>query len=280
MGRQRYDAVLDIHRKLGHATTGALLDSLERNAVVHAVVHAETEGGEDAGALSEATAELVAEHADVLSGFGTVTLPPATAGKPAREVQVCADLGLTGVNIQPAFGGMDITDRRLYPAYARAEELGLIVALHTGINYSRVYPMSHERPDLVDQVACDFPDLRIIACHAGWPWATEFAAVARRHPTVYLEFGGLAPKYVTQPGTGWDVLATYANNILSDQILFATDWPVFDHERAVREWQTGALSERSLKKLFYGNARALFGLPGQLAAVDSLTPTPTTASTG
>jgi predicted TIM-barrel fold metal-dependent hydrolase len=42
---------------------------------------------------------------------------------------------------------------------------------------------------LLYPVTCDSPDLTLIAAHAGWPWATEFAAVARRHPTVFLEFG-------------------------------------------------------------------------------------------
>lgn len=262
MRRQQYDEVLNIGEKVRNATVSALLTSLRAHAIEHAVVHAESEGGEDADALNEATAELVAEHPRLLSGFGTVTMPPPTGGSAGRQVQACADAGLIGVNIQPAFAGMDITDRRLYAAYARAEELGLIVALHTGINYSRVYPMSHERPELLDQVACDFPDLRLVACHGGWPWVAEYCAVARRHPTVYLELGGLSPKYVVRPGTGWDVLAGYMNNLLLGQVLFATDWPVLDHERALREWRESGLPPRTLDRLLGGNALSLFGGPG------------------
>jgi predicted TIM-barrel fold metal-dependent hydrolase len=189
-------------------------------------------------------------------------MPPPTAGSAGREVQACAELGLIGVNIQPAFAGMDTHDRRLYSAYARAEELGLIVALHTGVNYSRVYPMKHERPEFLDQVACDFPDLRLIACHGGWPWVTEYCAVARRHPTVFLELGGLAPKYVLRPGTGWDTLAGYLNNVLREQVLFGTDWPIFPHDRALAEWCDGDIRPDARACLLGGNAQALFGEPG------------------
>ncbi len=260
--RQRYDEVLGITESLRAGTVPALFASMRGQGVGQAVVHAESEGGEEAAALNAATAELVAEYPGMFSGFGTVTMPPPTAGSAGREVQACADLGLIGVNIQPAFAGMDIHDRRLYSAYARAEELGLIVALHTGINYSRVYPMGHERPEFLDQVACDFPDLRLIACHAGWPWVTEYCAVARRHPTVFLELGGLAPKYVTKPGTGWDTLHSYLNNVLREQVLFATDWPVFSHERGLHEWRDSGLRPETLDNLLADNARKLFGPPG------------------
>lgn len=262
MARQQYDDVLDMTAKLTAGTTESLLGHLAESGVAHAVVHAENEGDEDVTALNAATAALVAEHPTVLSGFGTVTMPPPTAGAGAREVRECAAAGLVGVNIQPAFFGMDMVDRRLYPTYAAAEELGLTVALHTGINYSRVYPMAHERPEFLDQVACDFPDLQLIACHGGWPWVAEYCAVARRHPTVLLELGGLAPKYVMRPGTGWDVLRTLADNLLRDQVLFATDWPIMDHARTLREWRAGALRPDTLHAVLGGNARRLLGGPG------------------
>jgi predicted TIM-barrel fold metal-dependent hydrolase len=143
--------------------------------------------------------------------------------------------------------------------YSRAEELGLILFVHTGITYSRIHPMRHERAEMLDQVACDFPDLRLVACHAGWPWSTEYAAVARRHPTVYLEFGGLAPKYVAKPATGWDALFVMMPNLLRGQVLYGSDWPVIAPDRAVREWRASGLGETALCALLHDNAAALFG---------------------
>lgn len=257
---EQYDRVLDLTEKMNAGTVSGLLADLDAADVDRAVVHAESEGGEDADALNAALLELLAAHPDRFVGVGCVDIPGCRPTEIARQVVRVAEAGLRGLSMQPAFLGLDTDDCSLYPMYSRAEELGLVVFLHTGITYSRMHPLRHERPELLDQVACDFPDLRLVACHAGWPWATEFAAVARRHPTVYLEFGGLAPKYVARSGTGWDALFTMLPNLLRDQVLYGSDWPVIAPERAVREWRESGLDEASLQALLHDNAANLFGL--------------------
>ena len=141
--------------------------------------------------------------------------------------------------------------------YAKAAELGLPVAVHTGINYSRRHPIEPEHPLLLDRVACDFPELTLIACHAAWPWTAEMVAVARRHPSVLMDFGGMAPKYLGVAGSGWEVMRRFMNTLLRDQILFATDWPVFPLPRAVEEWRALGLPEETLAAALGGNAERL-----------------------
>ncbi|MBO9524186.1 MAG: amidohydrolase [Nocardioidaceae bacterium] len=255
---EQYDRVLDLTAKTAAGTLDALLNGLDDAGIARAVLHAEYEDDADATQLNDAVAALVAKFPERFRGVGTIDLPLSSPTAAARQVDQIAALGLVGVNVQPAFFDLDIDDRRLYPVYSRAEELGLVVALHTGINYSRMSPIRHERAELLDQVACDFPGLRLVACHAGWPWVTEFCAVARRHPTVYLEFGGLAPRYVGQPGTGWDVLFTYLPKLLTGQVLFGTDWPVMPFGRVLEEWRALDLGDDVLERLLGGNARALF----------------------
>jgi uncharacterized protein len=258
---EQYDRVLNLTDKVNAGTLPELLKIMDTEGIDHAVMHAETESAESAEALNDALTKVIADHPGRFSGIGAVDTNPLRASKIARQVVSASDAGLLGVSLQPAFAGLDIDDRVLYPMYSRAEELGLIVALHTGITYSRMHPIRHERAELLDQVACDFPDLKLIACHAGWPWVTEYCAVARRHPTVYLEFGGLAPKYVAKPGTGWDPLFGMMANVLRDQVLYGTDWPVMPPSRVLAEWRASGLSEAALEALFAGNAQRLFGLP-------------------
>ncbi len=257
---ESYDRVLNLTEKMNTGTLAALLAALDGAGVRQAVMHAESEGGESADALNAALVRVIAEHPDRFVGVGTVDLAPVRPRRACAQVDAAAREGLLGICLEPAFFGLDIDDRLLYPVYARAEEQGLVVAVHTGINYARTHPIRHERPELLDQVAVDFPDLRLIAAHAGWPWATEFAAVARRHPTVYLEFGGLAPKYVTRAGTGWDVVFAMMPNLLRSQVLHATDWPVIEPGRALAEWRAAGLDVATLDALLGGNAATLFGL--------------------
>lgn len=255
----QYDAVLGLE-----ATKNKSLDDLiaEMDAarVSHAVVHAEYEFGDPADELNAKVGELVARMPDRFSGYGTVSLaPPMRVMRAVDQVSRAAALGLLGINIQPSFFSMPIDYAQLYPVYAKACELGLAVGVHTGVNYTSHLPIKHDHPLQLDQVACDFPDLTLIACHAGWPWAAEMVAVARKHPRVYMEFGGLAPKYVASTGTGWEVMFRFMNSLLSKQVLFGTDWPVFPMARALDEWRAAGLKPQVLEDLLSGNANRLLG---------------------
>lgn len=254
----QYDKVLNLSANRNR-TLADLVAEMDRTGVGHAVVHAEYEYGDPADALNDAVGKLVAQSPDRFSGYGTITMDHVKIPRALAQVQRVADLGLTGVSLQPSFFGMAIDDRVLYPVYAKADELGLQVALHTGINYTVTFPIRNDQPIQLDQVACDFPDLVLVACHAGWPWVSEMVAVLRKHPNVYAEFGGLAPKYVCSAGTGWEVMFRFMNTLVGEQVLHGTDWPVIPMDRAVSEWRDGGLREHVLEALLGGNARRLLG---------------------
>lgn len=255
----RYDAVLGLVES-SRRTAEDLDAELAAAQVEHAVVHAEFEHGSIADELTEAVAEFVAESSATRTGFGAVSLGQPNVARMVSQVRRCHALGLKGINVQPAFFGHRIDDRELFAVYGMAADLGLVVALHTGVNYDRSSPMASEHPMMIDRVACAFPDLRLVACHAAWPWAGDLAAVARRHPTVYFDFGGLAPQYLARPSSGWAPLISMVDNLLSTQALFATDWPVFDHKRAISEWDAIELKPQSRRRLMGGNAAELLGL--------------------
>ena len=256
--RDQYDRVLDLTEKT-QRTLADLRQEMAEAGVDHAIVHAEYETGDPADALNESLAKLVAEDPTHFSGFGTISMERFSIRRALDQLRHIKDLGLVGMGCQPSFVGMPIDDRRLYPVYAAAAELDLPVGVHTGINYTTHQPIRNDHPLQVDQVACDFPDLTIIACHAGWPWATEMVAVMRKHPNVYAEFGGLAPKYVLAPNTGWEVMHRFMNSVLSEQVLFGTDWPVYPMDVALAEWRAGDLKPHVLNALLGGNAARLLG---------------------
>lgn len=253
---ERYDAVLHTNETRAR-TLADLRREMAEAKVDHAIVHAEYEYGDPADMMNEAVAALVAQDPEHFSGYGTISMEHFQPMRAVRQVARIAELGLAGVNFQPSFFGVPIDDRRYYPVYAKATELGLAVGVHTGINYSVVHPIKNDHPLMLDQVACDFPELTLIACHAGWPWVTEMVAVARKHPNILMDFGGLAPKYLGMPGSGWEVMRHFMNSLLAEQILFATDWPVFPIDRALSEWQALELKPKVLTALLGGNAERL-----------------------
>jgi hypothetical protein len=135
------------------------------------------------------------------------------------------------------------------------------VTIHTGINYSSDRGIDYGRPLYVDDVACDFPGLRIVLNHGGWPWVAESVAIARKHASVYIEIGGLAPKYIAMAGSGWEVFAKFADSLLQDQILFATD-SMIPFARAVSEARALPFKPAVIDKLMGANAARLLAEAG------------------
>lgn len=255
----KYNEVLDVFAN-GQTTTNQLITNLDKNKIEIAVVHAEYEFGEDADQLNQSVAALVNQYPNRLAGFGTVNLQYLLPSSLIRQAEEIYDYHLKGINLQPVFFDVDPLDRRLYPLYATAEKLGLIISFHTGIHFSLKSTIINNNPLFLDQIAIDFPHLKLIACHGGWPWIAEMTAVTRRHQNIFIEFGGLDPKYIGLPGSGWDTLFTLMNNLLADQILFGTDWPVITADRAIKSWKNSNLKKEVLNKLFHENAQKLLKL--------------------
>ena len=262
--KQQYDAVLNVVEKLATGeTVDQLLTQMDQAGIDQAIVHAEYEAGDQADALNRAVVDLCEQHPQRFRGIGTISMENICIKKALKQIDDCIEMKLLGLSLQPAFFGLSIDDKRLYPIYAKAMENNLLVALHTGINYSTNRPMSAEHPLLIDQLCCDFPDLTVVASHAAWPWVNEMVAVARRHPNVYMEFGGLAPKYIAEPGSGWEVMHRFMNSVLSKQILYGTDWPTMDHQRTLNEWREMGLKPAVLEALLGENAKRLMDRFGE-----------------
>ena len=254
----QYNAVLNTGEKYGAMQTlDDLLALMDSQGVDHALMHAEHEVGNIADELNRIVADIVAQHPLRFTGIGTVNLADFSITKALQQIDECADMGLIGLSLEPAFFGLQLNEKRLYPIYAKAMEKNMLVALHTGINYTTNKPMAGENPLLLDEIACDFPDLTLVASHGGWPWIAEMVAVARKHPNIYIEFGGLAPKYIGAPGSGWEMMYRFMNSVLSHQVLYGSDWPTMDHARTLSEWRELGLKPSVLEGLLAGNAKAL-----------------------
>ncbi len=112
------------------------------------------------------------------------------------------------------------------------------------------------RPITLDQVAIDFPDLKLIGIHIGIPWTAEMISMCWKHENVYTAGDAYAPKY-------WpEEYVHYANSYGKHKVMFGTDWPVIDPERAVREVDELGLRPEAQQMLMRDNALRVFNLPG------------------
>ena len=167
------------------------------------------------------------------------------------------ELGFVGAHFYPPWFRMPPDSALCYPIYSRCEELGIPIMMQVGQNliYQKdVRLPSVAKPILLDQVAIDFPNLVLIGIHIGVPWTDEMIAMAWKHENVYIGIDAYAPKHL--PAS----LKHYMNSYGSHKVMFGTDWPVIDPERAVSEIHEHALRPESLEKIMRGNAVKVFRL--------------------
>jgi len=105
----------------------------------------------------------------------------------------------------------------------------------------------------MDDVAADFPELKIILAHPSFPWAQEGLAMIRHKPNVFMDLSGWSPLYFDP------IVMQYATTICQDKVLFGSDWPVITPERWLKDWATYNVDPAVDRKIMRDNAAKLLG---------------------
>jgi predicted TIM-barrel fold metal-dependent hydrolase len=126
-----------------------------------------------------------------------------------------------------------INDRRLWPFYEKAQELGVPLTVHTGVSYVAPQPNSFCKVEQLDDVCNDFPDLQIIAYHAGWPDTEVLAALCGKHRNLYMSISGVIGYYERAPYRGYHAIGVAMDWMPSEKIVMGLDLPFDDMKRAV-----------------------------------------------
>ncbi len=203
-------------------------------------------------------AEVCRKHPDRFSGLAGVD--PTRGMEGLRELEwAVREEGFVGAHFYPHWFELPPDHARVYPYYAKCCELDIPIMMQVGqsLNYQRDRRLrSVGRPICLDSVACDFPELRLIGIHIGIPWTEEMIAMAWKHENVFIGSDAHAPRH-------WpEAFLRYADSFGQDKVLFGTDWPVIDPERAMREIDGLKLRDGPRAKLLRENALRVFRLPG------------------
>lgn len=205
----------------------------------------------------ERVRDVCAAHPTRFSGLAGID--PTRGMQGLRDLeQAVREYGFVGAHLYPHWFGWAPDHAKYYPYYAKCCELGIPIMMQVGQNlvYSRDRRLpSVGRPICLDQVAIDFPELTLIGIHIGVPWADEMIAMAWKHENVFIGVDAYGPKH-------WPpALVHYLNTYGRGKVLFGTDWPVIDPERAMREIAAMDLRPESREWLLRDTARRIFRLP-------------------
>ena len=204
----------------------------------------------------ESVHKVCSEYPDRFSGLAGID--PFRGMQGLRDLENAVnEMGFVGAHLYPHWCELPPNHRKYYPYYAKCSELGIPIMMQVGHNlvYSRKRRLpSVGKPIYLDQVAIDFPELKLIGIHIGIPWTEEMISMCWKHENVFTAGDAYAPKY-------WpESYVHYANSYGQKKVLFGTDWTVIDPVRAVEEFNQLNFRESASQRILRENALEVFNL--------------------
>lgn len=208
--------------------------------------------------VNDFAADMARECAGRIVPFGSLNFKKL--GDPARSMKKLIKLGIRGIKLHPPHqltqpNAYRSGDKKLAKVYRIMEQEGMPLMVHTGTSIFPGARNVYADPMPVDDVAIDFPKLKIILAHGGRPiWMSTAIFLVRRHPNVFMDISSIPPQGVLSYFPKLEQLA--------DKVLFGSDFPapMVPGIRANAEaFLNLALSEAAKRAMVYDNAKKFFG---------------------
>jgi predicted TIM-barrel fold metal-dependent hydrolase len=152
-------------------------------------------------------------------------------------------------------------DKTYYGLWELLQGAGKPVMFHTGFTVlganqegGQGIALDYGRPIHLDTLARDFPRMKIIAAHPGWPWQEELIGVLTHKKNVYVDTSGYLAEQLPE------IFRRAIRGRLQDKALFGTDYPYVDLEKALDSFDRLGFPDETKDKILVSNARSLFGI--------------------
>jgi uncharacterized protein len=187
------------------------------------------------------------------------SMHPRHTNNAQRDLEQIVRLGIRMIKVHPPHQLLFPNDylngvKELEAIYQVAEQNGIPVMIHTGTS---IFPGARNKygdPIYVDDVAVDFPRLKILLAHGGRPlWMHTAFFLVRRHPNVYLDISGIPPKTLLKYFPRLEEIAA--------KTLFGTDWPgpgVPEIKQNLEDFRALPLSEPSREQILSRTALSIW----------------------
>lgn len=219
----------------------------------------------EANVPNDYISQYVRSHADRLIGFAGIdpTDPVAAVEELTRAHE---SLGLKGVVISPSAQDFHPSSTASLRVLAEVAAMGLPVMVHSGVGPDVTGKLEYARPHLLDEVARELPDLRMIVAHLGYPWVDECMVLLRKQPNVYADISGL----VSRPWRAYNALLTAYELEVMRKLLFGSRFPFTSPAAAIEAlYSLNQISHgtslpniprESLRAIVESNATAVLGV--------------------
>ncbi|MGB0715386.1 MAG: amidohydrolase family protein [Phycisphaerae bacterium] len=168
--------------------------------------------------------ELIARYveSDPRRLIGFAGLDPSDPKQATEEIlQAREEWGFRGIAVAPAAQDFHPSNSQAMIVYAEAMQQRMPVLFHTGVYLARETKLEYARPILLDEVARDLSDLKIIIAHMGFPWVHETIALLSKHENVYAEISWV----LDYPWQAYQALISAHEFGVTDKLLFGSGFP-------------------------------------------------------
>ena len=197
-----------------------------------------------------------------LIGFASVD--PRTKEAPRELRTAVQELGLKGLNLDPALQKFDMSSKDVaYPLYQESARLKIPVILQCGMNWAPPAQIRDGNPLNLEPAIVDNPETYFVIAHLGWPWVNEATTLAMKYPNVYLDTS------VVYSGTPAECLDHVINNVLGkhlfernlvNKVVYGSNYPRADMRRTMRGIRKINFSPNFYENLYHTTAQYLLGV--------------------
>jgi predicted TIM-barrel fold metal-dependent hydrolase len=164
--------------------------------------------------------------------------------------------------VSSQYEGISVTDPRMEPYFALAEELDVPVGIHMGPGppgapyvMAPNYRMRLSSLLSLEDVLVRHPKLRVWAMHAGWPLADDAIAALYAHPQLYVDVGIIS--YAFPRKQFYDYLQRLIDAGFENRIMFGSDemvWPGAESAAIDTIQKAPSLTAAQKRDILYNNA--------------------------
>lgn len=176
---------------------------------------------------NEYIADYVRQHPKKVIGFASVD-PWRDQVRDTLEHAI-DKLGLRGVKLGPIYQNIHPTDSHMMFIYEFCEAKKIPILIHQGTTFPRKAPLKYSFPVQLEDVALQFPDLKMVIAHMGHPWIDDTIVLIRKQPNLYADISALHYR----PWQFYNALILAKEYGVLNKLLFGSDFPFTTPEATI-----------------------------------------------
>lgn len=212
---------------------------------------------------NEHVIDLASRYRDAFAGVlaSLDTRAPDLDRVATRAQELASHPLVRGFKFHPPDQGFYPDDRKYYGIWEVIQAANKPVMFHMGFTVLGANTaggsgigLDYGRPIHLDMLAKDFPGMKIVAAHPGWPWQEELIGVLTHKKNVYADTSGYLAEQLPE------IFQKALRGRLQDKMLFGTDFPYVDLEKALASFDKLGLNDDTRQKILLSNAMDLFAI--------------------